>query len=353
MRLEGTTLAELAQLIDGHVEGASDFAVTRVRTLERAGAEHLSFVHRGALVHRAHASAAGALLVPNELAKDLLASRPERPLLVAGDSQDALRRVVRRLHPRRRPPAGVHSTAVVGDDCVIGADVHIGPYVVLGAGTRVGAGTVIEAHCVAGAGCRLGVDAWLHPHVVLYDDIRLGDRVELHSGTVLGADGFGYVTRDGVHHKMPQVGRVVLGDDVEVGALSAIDRAVLEETRIGDGSKIDNLVMVGHNVEVGRGSILCGQAGIAGSATLGNYVVLAGQAGVNGHLTIGDGATLAAGSGALQSIEGGRTVAGFPAVDLDRWRRQSVAAKQLPELMRRLRKLERRLERAGEDEPET
>jgi UDP-3-O-[3-hydroxymyristoyl] glucosamine N-acyltransferase len=172
----------------------------------------------------------------------------------------------------------------------------------------------------------------------------VGPGAIVHAGAVLGADGFGYATHGGVHHKVPQVGRVVVGKDVEVGANSTIDRATLGETRIGEGTKIDNLVQVGHNVQTGRHCILCGQAGIAGSTKLGNYVVLAGQAGVSGHIELGDGVQVAAKSAALTSVEAKTQVAGIPAIELRKWRRQAVMLARLEEMSRRIRALEKREE---------
>jgi UDP-3-O-[3-hydroxymyristoyl] glucosamine N-acyltransferase len=196
---------------------------------------------------------------------------------------------------------------------------------------------------VIGRRCAVGEGAVLHPHAVLYDGTEVGAGATVHAGVVLGADGFGYATHGGVHHKVPQVGRVVLEEGVEVGANSTIDRATLGETRIGRGTKIDNLVQVGHNVRVGRHCILCGQAGIAGSTELGDYVVLAGQSGVSGHIKLGDGVQVAAKSAALSSVEPGTKVAGIPAVELRKWRRQAVLIARLEEMSRRVRALEKRL----------
>jgi UDP-3-O-[3-hydroxymyristoyl] glucosamine N-acyltransferase len=211
----------------------------------------------------------------------------------------------------------------------------------------------VHAHVVIGRGCVVGEGAVLHPQVVLYPETEIGPGSIVHAGAVLGADGFGYATSGGAHHKVPQVGRVVVEKDVEIGANSAIDRATLGETRIGEGTKIDNLVQVGHNVQVGRHCILCGQAGIAGSTRLGDWVVLAGQAGVSGHIQLGDGAQVAAKSAALTSVEPRTQVAGIPAVELKRWRRQTVLLSRLEEMSRRVRALERKLAaRSGETLPE-
>jgi UDP-3-O-[3-hydroxymyristoyl] glucosamine N-acyltransferase len=194
---------------------------------------------------------------------------------------------------------------------------------------------------VVGRGSSVGAGAVLHPHVVLYPGVELGERAVVHAGSVLGADGFGYATERGAHLKIPQVGGVEIGADVEIGALSAVDRATLDATVIGAGTKIDNLVQVGHNVRVGRNSILCGQVGIAGSAELGDGVVLGGQAGVAGHLALGDGAQVASKSAVYEGVAAGEVVAGIPAVPIGRWRRRQALAARLEEIWRRLRALER------------
>ena len=206
------------------------------------------------------------------------------------------------------------------------------------------AGEVIGGRARIGRGCRVGAEAVLHPHVVLYDGTDIGNRVEVHAGSVLGADGFGYASDARGHVKVPQVGRTVVEADVEIGALSAIDRALLEETRIGAGSKIDNLVQVGHNVQVGRGCLLCGQVGIAGSARLGDHVVLGGQSGAADHVEIASGVQAAGKSAILQSVsEPGLQVGGIPAVDLKRWRRQQARLGLLDRMARRLRALEQKI----------
>jgi len=343
------SLHELARALEAELVpagSARDFAVAGLRALALAGPSELSFLHQAGYKAEAQSSRAGAFLVPQSLRE--VALELGRPLLVVANSQLAVARALEIFHPRRRPAAGIHATAVVAADVELGVDLTIGPYVVIEEGCRIGAGSVLEAHVVVGRDCTLGRGVWLHPGVVLYAGTELGDRVEIHSGAVLGADGFGYASVRGVHHKVPQVGRVVLGEDVEVGANATIDRATLEATRIGAGSKIDNLVQVGHNVETGKGCILCGQAGIAGSAKLGDYVVLGGQAGVSGHLEIGTGAQVAAASAALQTVEPGRQVAGIPATGISEWRRQVAALPRLGELLRRVRKLEKAL---APDEP--
>jgi UDP-3-O-[3-hydroxymyristoyl] glucosamine N-acyltransferase len=341
-------LADLALRVGGQVEGDPERAVESIQTLEAAGPRDLSFLNHARYRKQAAASGAGALLVTPALAalaRETREGGPRRDLLLVDDPALALARLLDLFHPRPVRAPGVHPTAVVEEGASVDPTAQVGPYAVIGAGSRIAAGAAVGAHAVLGRGCRVGERAVLHPHVVLYDDTEVGEASEIHAGVVLGSDGFGYATHRGVHHKVPQVGRVVVEAEVEVGANTTIDRATLGETRVGAGTKIDNLVQVGHNVRIGRASILCGQAGIAGSTQLGDGVVLAGQAGVGGHLTLGDRVQVAAKSAALSSVEPGLTVAGIPAIEMGKWRREVVLRsrleKRLAEVNRRLAALER------------
>jgi UDP-3-O-[3-hydroxymyristoyl] glucosamine N-acyltransferase len=343
-------LAELAELVGGRVEGDPGREVEAVRPLDAAGPRDLSFLTHPRYRAQASASAAGALLVGPQAPREQLGGA-RRDFLVVDDPAYALARLLAVLAPAERVPPGVHPTAVLAPGCAVDPAAHVGPYAVIGEGSRVAAGAAVHALAVVGRRCTVGEGAVIHPHAVLYDGTELGPRSVVHAGAVLGSDGFGYATHGGVHHKVPQTGRVVVEADVEIGANATIDRATLGETRIGEGTKIDNLVQVGHNVVLGRHCILCGQAGIAGSARLGDYVVLAGQAGVAGHIDLGDGAQVAAKSAALGPVPAGAQVAGIPAVDMRRWRRQTVLLSRLEGMSRRLRALERKLASAGgEDE---
>jgi UDP-3-O-[3-hydroxymyristoyl] glucosamine N-acyltransferase len=329
-------LGELAARVGGRVAGDPDRRLTGLRALEAAGPEHLSFYTDARLRRAAEASAAGAILTGpdvGDLAHDLL---------VCDDPGGALIELLRLFHPEAAAPPGVHPTAVVAAGSRVAGSASIGPYVVIGEDCVIGDGAVLHPFVCVGTGCRIGRQAVLHPHVVLYARTTVGDRVVLHAGTVIGADGFGYVWRDGRHVKVPQVGSTVIEADVEVGANSAIDRATVEETRVGAGTKIDNLVQIGHNVRIGRSSILCGQVGVAGSAVVGDGVVLAGQAGVSNRVTIGDRARVAGKSAAFDDVPAGEQVAGVPAVPASRWRRQVALLARLPEIRRRLSALERK-----------
>ncbi len=348
----GLALADLAARVGGEVRGDGSRRIAGIRGLADAGPDDLSLLkdrrHRAA----ARASRAGALLVPRGAAP-LLAGLEGRDLLLVDRPDHAFATLLELFHPPVRPRPGVHATAIVGAGCTVDPSAHVGPYAVIGDGTTLAAEAVVEALAVVGRGCRIGRGARLHPHAVVYDGCELGAGVELHSGAVVGSDGFGYASRGGEHRKVPQVGRAVLEDGVEVGANSAIDRATLGETRVGAGSKIDNLVQVGHNVRLGRGVVISGQGGVAGSATVGDGVMIGGQSGVSGHLEIGDGALVAAKSAVFRSVPAGRRVAGIPAVEMGAWRRQVTRLARLDGLARRLAALERRLGLSpGEDDAE-
>ena len=334
------TLGEIAELVGGRLVGRAEQRIERLRTLAAAGPDDLSFVTGPRYRDEALASDAGALLV-------LPGSEfPDKQLVEVDDPHRALAVLLTHLHPPAPLQPGVHETAVVGTGAAVDATAFVGPYAVLGEGASVGPGAAVHPHAVVGAGSKIGRDAVLHAHVVVYPGCSIGERSILHSGVVVGSDGFGYATEAGKHGKIPQVGGVEIGEDVEIGANSTVDRASLGETRIGDGTKIDNLVQVGHSVEVGAGSLLVAQSGIAGSTRLGRHVVLAGQSGVAGHLEIGDGVRVAAKSAVFQSVPAGSDVAGVPAVELAAWRRQQALVRRLAEMRTRLRRLEERVARS-------
>ncbi|MCH9647863.1 MAG: UDP-3-O-(3-hydroxymyristoyl)glucosamine N-acyltransferase [Deltaproteobacteria bacterium] len=336
-------LGELAEEVGGQVFGDPELALSSMTSLELAGPEDLSFLRDPAQVALASQSKAIALLVP------LGVRVPGKSLLEVEDPALAAAQLARKFSPPAKRPAGIHPTAVVEDGAVVSPKAHVGPYVVVGAGSVVEAGVELHPGVVVGRACQIGADSILFPHAVLYDGTRLGPETILHAGVVLGSDGFGYVSRGSTHHKVPQIGRVVVEAEVEIGANTAIDRGTFGETRIGAGSKIDNLVQVGHNVTTGKACMLCGQSGIAGSARLGHGVVLAGQAGSAGHLTIGDGVQVAAKGAVLQTVEKGQKVGGIPAVELRQWQRQVFGSQKLPEILRRLRALEKALARQEEE----
>ncbi|MGH7967203.1 MAG: UDP-3-O-(3-hydroxymyristoyl)glucosamine N-acyltransferase, partial [Limisphaerales bacterium] len=238
-------------------------------------------------------------------------------------------------------PCGVHPSAVIADSAVIDPTAHIGPGCVLGPRVRIGARSVLIGGNDLGADCQVGEDVCLFPNVVLYRQTQLGDRVTIHAGTVIGADGYGYVLDEGRHRKVLQLGNVELHDDVEIGANAAIDRGTLGSTVIGEGTKIDNLVHVAHNVVIGRHCLIMGQVGFAGSTQLGDYVVVASQSGVADHLKLGDQAMVGAKSGVMRDVPERGRVLGIPATPDRQAKRQIIALQQLPELLRRMRELEK------------
>lgn len=342
------SLAELAEICGGRVAGAGDAerAIVGVRTLEAAGPDDLSFLASARYLDAARSSRAGVLLLSPEHEDEF----SSRPLLVSDDPYRALARLLSALFPVSRPRPGVHATAVVGEGCDIAESAVIGPYCVLGDDVVVAEDAWLEGLVSVGSRCFIGRGTVLHSQVVLYAGVSLGEACEVHSGTVLGADGFGFATEGDLPMKLPQVGHVRVGDRVEIGANSAVDRATLEDTVIGDDTKIDNLVQIGHNVEIGPGSILCGQSGVAGSAKLGRQVVLAGQAGVAGHLRVGDGVRVGAAAAVLGSVSDGQDVCGVPAIPMAQWRRSAAAYAKLSELRRRVARLERELENLVDEE---
>jgi UDP-3-O-[3-hydroxymyristoyl] glucosamine N-acyltransferase len=244
--------------------------------------------------------------------------------------------------PERTFVAGVHPTAVVAPGSQIDSTAHIGPHCVIGDRVRIGVRTVLQGGNFIGDDSRLGDDVNLFPNVVVYPRAEIGRRVRIHANTVIGSDGFGYVQDGGLHRKVPQIGNVVIGDDVEIGAGVTIDRGALGSTVIGKGTKIDNLVQIAHNVEIGEGCLLVSQAGIAGSTKLGNYVVLAGQVGIAGHLKIGNQVIVAARAGVMNDIPDGEKWLGTPAQPDKEMKRQFIALRHLPDLLKRVAELERK-----------
>lgn len=333
-------LRELAARLGCELRGDGSVEVRGVNGIERAGPGDLTFLANPRYAgHLTTTRAAAVLLAPGHQASVAC--------LVSANPYLDFARAVSILRPPARPAPGVHPSAQVDPTAVLGPDVHVGALAVVGPRVRLGARSVVHPHVVLYADVETGPDCVIHSAVQVREGCRLGHRVVVQNGAVIGGDGFGFA-RDGEgrYHKFPQVGIVVVEDDVEIGALTAIDRAALGETRIGRGTKIDNLVQVGHSVAVGEDSVLAGQVGIAGSTHIGSRVTLAGQVGVAGHLTIGDGVVATAQTGIPGSVEAGAVVSGYPAIPNRAWLRSSAVFAKLPELQKRLRELERRVESA-------
>ncbi len=335
------SLAELAERLGATVIGDATVTVHGVRPLNEAGPSDVSFLHNSKYVVEARRSKAGAIL----LADPRLV--PGRTVLVMPHPYVGLARALEMFYPEPRPEPGIDPTASVHPTATLGEGVFIGPQAVIGAECSIGAGTVVGAGAVLGRSVTVGEWCRIHPRVVVQPRCRIGNRCILQPGVVIGGDGFGFATVDGVHHKVPQVGIVVIEDDVEIGANSCIDRATLGETRIGHGTKIDNLVQVAHNVHVGAGSLLVAQVGISGSTSLGHHVIMAGQSGAAGHLKIGDEVIVGAKSAVIKDVDPGQFVTGYPAQAHRDWLKMNVRLRQLEKLTKRIARLEALLDEQG------
>jgi UDP-3-O-[3-hydroxymyristoyl] glucosamine N-acyltransferase len=317
------TLGRLADALGASLHGDAGRVVSGVAPLDAAGPDQVSFLTERKYLAQAQVSRAGALLVGRDvtgLAGSLL--RVDRP-------QQALIVLLELFHPEPIAEPGVHPTACVAGDARVDRSASVGPLAVVEAEAVIGPHTRVGALCFVGRRAVVGEDVRLHPHVVVREDVRIGNRVIVHPGAVLGADGFGYAFDGAAHRKIPQVGGLRIEDDVEIGANTAIDRATLGETVVRRGTKIDNLVQIGHNVRVGRHCLLVSQVGIAGSTVLGDYVVVAGQSGFAGHLTIGDRVQVAAKSAVLDDVEAGQKVMGVPAVPFREFARREATIRRL------------------------
>lgn len=335
------TLAQVARLVEGQVVGAAETALSGVASIEEAEAGDLVFAESARFLAAALRSRAAAVLTASELAAEV--SPAEKPLVLVGNPRLAFVRVLEAFAPRAAAPVGIHPTAQIGPGCHLGEEVSIGPNAVLGAGVTLGDRVVLGAGVSIGDGCAIGDDTILYPNVVLYRRVTVGKRCILHAGCILGADGFGYIPVGPSLRKVPQLGVVEIGDDVEIGANTCVDRAKTGATVIGSGTKLDNLVHIAHNVRVGQSCLIIAQVGIAGSTTLGNGVVLAGQAGVKDHVTIGDMARVGGQGGVVGNVAPGVTVSGYPARPHAEKMREYAAAAALPEYLKRIRALEKRL----------
>ena len=332
------TLRELAERLRCRLEGDGQLEVARVAAIDEAGPGDVTFLSNPKYASKLPATRASAVIA------DAAVTGAPCAVLRTEHVYLAFAEAVTLLMAPGRPAAGRSALASIDASADVGLDVTVGPFVVIGPRVRVGARTVLHPHAVIGADAQIGPDCVIHAHASVRDGVHIGARVVLQDGAVVGSDGFGFARRpDGTHQKIPQVGRVVIEDDVEIGAQSAIDRPALGETRIGAGTKIDNLVQVAHGVRIGRNALLAAQTGIAGSTVLEDGVVMAGQSGVAGHLRLGPGAMVSAKSAVTKDVGPGEHVAGIPAGDVAEWREAAVLLRRLPELRRSLAALDARL----------
>jgi UDP-3-O-[3-hydroxymyristoyl] glucosamine N-acyltransferase len=330
------TAKELAEAIGAEVEGDGSLEITGVAAPERAASRDLIYMDSAKHAERAAASAA-VCVVAGEGPR-----LPGKTVLRTAHPKVAFAKAAALLLDGAPIATGIHPTAIVAPLARVAESASIGPYAVIGEDVHVGAGTQIGAHCVIGAGCWIGEHCRIQPRVTLYHHVRIGHRVEIHSGTVIGADGFGYAFGEGKYWKFPQAGIVEIGDDVEIGANTTIDRGSLDDTRIAEGAKLDNLVHIGHNCQIGAHTVVAAQVGFSGSCIVGKNVVIGGQAGFGERCELEDGSVIGGQSGVLggKTIRGGQTVWGTPARALTKFKEQYAFYSRLPELAARIKKLE-------------
>ncbi len=341
-----STVGEVAEAVEGIVRGDESIRVRRVRPLQQAGPGELGILSNRRYARFAADCGAAAVLVSAELADTLPG---DTTLIVVDDAGAVLPEVLELLYPERPEPVPrIHPTAVLGSGVRLGERVGIGAYAVLEDGVRIGDDTRIDAHVVVGREATIGEGCHIHPQVVVYPGVEVGHRVVVHSGTRIGADGFGYTFTDGAHRKVPQVGGCVIGDDVEIGANTTIDRGSIGDTVIGSGVKIDNLVQIAHNVTIGPHSLAAALVGVAGSTRIGSGVWLGGQAGLVGHLEVGDGVRVAVATKVFRDLPAGETVSGHPARPHREELRRQAHLGRLPKLVARVEALEAELENLRE-----
>lgn len=333
------TVSDLAALVGGRVVGDGTQLITGVASLAQAGHQDITFIEGERQAQAAQQSSAGCLVVPETV------QLHHKTHIQVAHPKLAFARIVSVFHPPRRPLPGIHPSAIIGSPVHLGEGVSIGPYAVIEAGVRVGANSIIGAGVYIGADCLIGQDCVLHPHVTLYPNVSLGARVIVHAGSVLGSDGFGYVNVDGVYHKFPQVGRLLIEDDVEIGSNVCIDRGALDATIIRRGTKIDNLTQIAHNVYIGQHCVLAAQVGAAGSSRIEDRAVIGGQVGIADHVLVGEGAIVGAQAGIPtgKRVHPGQFVWGTPARPMSEFKVQYASIVRIPRLQAELEQLKQRV----------
>ena len=331
-------VSEIAGELKGAWEGDGSLDITAVAPLESAGPREIAFVGNRKAAAAAHLSSAGCVLVTPDFPKG-------RTLIRVADPRGACARVIQLLYPPPSVKPGLHATAVIAESAGIAKSAAIGPHVTIGAGTRIGERSSIGPGCVIGDGVKIGADCILHANVTIYNGVTIGDRAVLHSGVVLGADGFGFVRQGDHYEKFPQIGRVEVGNDVEIGANSCVDRAALGVTQIGDGAKLDNMVHIAHNCRIGRHVLIAAQTGLSGGVVVEDYAIIGGQVGIGDKARIESGAVLGSGCGILTSkiVRKGQVVWGTPARPLKEHLEQLANLARLPKLRQEVADLEKQL----------
>lgn len=338
-----TPLQEIAKQLDGRIIGDPSILIAGIASLDEAVSGEISFISHPKYEKKAASTKASVLIVRKPLAG------VSKTCLIVQDPYFSFARLLTFFHPPKRMPSGVHPKAEIGKGVSIGEGVSIGPCATLDEGVVIGNGVQIGAGVFVGAGSRVGEQSLIYPNVSIREGVEIGARVIIHCGAVIGSDGFGFAFHAGKYHKIPQVGGVIIKDDVEIGANVTIDRGALGNTVIGRGTKFDNQVHVGHNVKIGSDTVLVAQVGISGSVTIGNHVTLAGQAGVVGHLTIGDNVVAAAKTGVSKDVPAGEMISGFPHFSHKQWLKSQAILQELPALRSQVKSLNRTIEQLKED----
>jgi len=333
------TLGEICRRAGGDLDGDPDLPIHGVAKIEEAREGELTFIANPKYLKYLSQTRASAVIVPKNAppAPPHSLIRCDNPYFVF------MKALVLFNPPEELYGRGIHPAAVVGKDAELGKDVSVGPHAVIGEKCSIGDGTVLAAGVFVGKGASIGRQCTLHPHVSVREKVIIGDRVIIHNGAVIGSDGFGFVPENGVYHKIPQVGTVVIEDDVEIGANVTIDRATLGETRIRKGAKLDNLIQVAHNCTVGEHTVIAAQTGMAGSTTIGNNVRIAGQVGFAGHMSVGDRAVVGAQAGVVKDVQPGEMVSGYPARPHREELRREAASARMPEMLQEIRLLKKKL----------
>lgn len=333
------TLAEIAEFIDGEVIGDGEIVVTDVCGIKDGKKGSVTFVDNSRYFPLVEETEASAVITPRDFkSSGKVIIRTDNPSLAFAKVASLI------VKDEKHKIIGIHETAIIANDVIIGKNVTLGPYVIIEYKSRIGDNTVIHAGCYVGHNTVIGEECLIYPNVTIRERIVIGSRVVIHSGTVVGSDGFGFMNIDGAHQKIPQIGTVIVEDDVEIGANVTIDRARFDKTVIGKGTKIDNLVQIAHNVVIGEKCIIVSQSGIAGSTEVGKNVILAGQSGISGHLTVGEGAVIAARTGVTKSIPPHSKVSGYPAKEHNVAKRINACVQRLPVYVATINELKKRIE---------
>jgi len=330
-------LTELAERIGGELAGRGDIDIRGVAGIHDARDGDIAYLAEGKHLKDLEACRASAVIVPRGI------SGLPIPSIAVRNPRYSFALVTRIFHERPSVPGGVSERAVIGRNVVLGAGPTIHPYAVVCEGAKLGDRVVLYPGVFVGEGSSIGDDSVIYPNVSIREGVAIGSRVILHSGTVIGSDGFGFVTEGGLHHKIPQIGGVIIGDDVEIGANCTIDRAALGSTVIGQGTKLDNQVHIAHNVVIGEHCLLAGQVGVAGSTVLGDYVVVGGRTAISDHLTIGDRVMIGGGAGVARSVDPGQVITGYPALPMREWLKAHAVFQKLPELKKLVSQLQDRI----------